>query len=118
MAKEIFIIPEANLWEYIGDLSQDILECSYNEADIRERWVKGGIDQDALEMLKVYHWRLEGWRREDNLYSDMLTALVILHGGWAPDWGPFVEALTPEEEAITTAFRAKYDILVKTYDKP
>lgn len=115
MTKEIFVIPEGNLWEYIGDLSQDILECSYNEDDIRERWVKGGIDQDAREMLEIYHWRLEGWRREDKQYSDMLTAFVILHGGWATHWGPEIDTLTPEEETITAAFRAKYDILVKTH---
>jgi hypothetical protein len=113
MDKEQFVIPEdTRLWEYIGDLSQDILECSYNEDDVRQMWVNGRIDQDVAEMLELYHWRLEGWRREDNRYSDLLTALVIRHGGWAPHYGTDVDPIKPVEQAIVTAFLDKYDIVV------
>lgn len=92
------------LWEYIGDLSQDLLECSYNEADIRHIWVKGQLDKDVADMLRKYPHRLEHYRREDGRYSDQLTALVILAGGWTSNYGPEVIPLTPQEQIIVNAF--------------
>lgn len=109
--KKAFKIPEGTLWEYIGDLSQDILECSYNEDEIRQLWVNGRIDSEAEYTLTEYPWRLEGWRREDGQYSNQLTALVILHRGWAPHYSVEVDPLKPEEQAIVMAFHAKYDIV-------
>jgi hypothetical protein len=132
MTKEQFAIPEGPLWEYIGDLSQDVLECSYNQADIRSMWVNGRLDYWVLRTLKEYHWRLERWKREDSLYSDQLTAMVVQFGGWSPHWGwvvptewtvedwdpegppkPEVSPLTDKEQAIVAAFLEKYDIVVK-----
>jgi hypothetical protein len=130
--KEQFVISKAHLWEYIGDLSQDVLECSYNEDDIRSMWRRGTIDHEVATMLKTYDWRLEGWRREDGRYSDLLTAYVIEYGGWSPHWGYYplteeqlkewgdeeppkneVSPLSPEEQAIVDAFQAKYEIIHK-----
>ena len=133
MEKAQFVIPEAHLWEYIGDLSQDVLECSYNEDDIRSMWRRGRIDEEVRETLARYSWRLERWIREDGQDSDQLTAFVIQFGGWSTTWGwevptewseedwgkegppkvP-VDPLTPEEQAIVDAFLAKYDIVVSS----
>jgi len=131
--KEKFIIPNRPLWEYIGDLSQDILFCSYNEDDIRSMWVRGTIDKEFKSTIEQYKGYLTGWRREDERYSDALTALVIRHGGWSPTWGwevptewteedwgkegppkvP-VDPLSEEEQAIVNAFLAKYDIVISS----
>ena len=133
MEKAQFVIPEAHLWEYIGDLSQDVLECSYNEDDIRSMWGRGRIDEEVRETLARYSWRLERWIREKGQYSDQLTAFVTHFGGWSTTWGwevptewseedsgkegppkvP-VDPLTPEEQAIVDAFLAKYDIVVSS----
>lgn len=120
--KQPFTIPSSPLWEYIGDLSQNVIECSYNESDVREWWVKGTLDENVTDMLKKYPWRLEHWLRPDNLFSDQLTALVIRYGGWSPHWGwvvvneedekPIVDPLTPAEQAIVDAFLAKYEIVI------
>ena len=132
VGKEKFVVPKRPLWEYIGDLSQDTLECSYNEDNIRDMWRGGRIDQEVRETLAMYPWRLEHWIREDGQYSDMLTALVIQHGGWSPTWGwgvptdwteeewgkegppkvP-VDPLSEDEQAIVDAFLAKYEIVTK-----
>jgi hypothetical protein len=130
--KEKFVIGNAPLWEYIGDLSEDILLCSYNEDDIRQMWVNGRIDEEVKETLARYPWRLEDWIREDGRYSDQLTALVIPYGGWSPHWGwpvptewseedwgkegppkPPVDPLTAVEQAIVAAFLLKYEIVVQ-----
>lgn len=134
--KEDFVIPKDSwLWEYIGDLSQDILLCSYNEDDVRSMWRRGTIDQEAKEALERLPdvGLLQQWLRDDGRYSDQLTAFVIRHGGWSPHWGwppvenwtveewgeegpPIVEVdpLTPEEQAIVDAFAAKYNIVERT----
>jgi hypothetical protein len=130
--KEQFAVPESPLWEYIGDLSQDVLECSYNEDDIRQMWVAGTLNDDVLRTLDEYPGRLSGYRRDDNRYADQLTAYVVQFGGWSPNWGwvvptewteedwgkegppkPKVDPLTPVEQEIVTTFLAKYDIVVK-----
>lgn len=132
MAKQPFAIKEGMLlWEYIGDLSQDILECSYNEDDIRRMWVDGRIDEEVASTLKQYPWRLEGWLRDDARYSDLLTVLVIQFGGWSQHWGwvvptewteedwgkegppkPEVDPLTAVEQAIVAAFLLDHEIVV------
>lgn len=134
MAKTPFMVKEGDLlWEYIGDLSQDILECSYNEDDIRQLWVNGRIDEEVQRTLGVYPWRLEGWRREDGRYSDLLTVLVIQYGGWSQHWGwvvpavwteeewgkegppkPEVDPLTAIEQAIVAAFLLDNEIVVSS----
>lgn len=132
MAKTPFVISKDDrLWEYIGDLSQDILECSYNEDDIRRMWVNGQINEEVKKTLEQYDWRLKSWRREDGRYSDLMTALVIQYGGWSPDWsfdtlinwspiewgeeGPpkkNIDPLTPVEQAIVDAFLLDHEIVV------
>jgi hypothetical protein len=130
--KEQFVVPQGHLWEYIGDLSQEVLECSYNEDDIRSMWRRGTIDQEVKQMLATYHWRLKYWLREDGQYSDMLTAYVAKFGGWSPHWGwevpkewtveewgeegppqNVISPLSAEEQAIVDTFLAKYDPVYK-----
>lgn len=130
--KEKFVIPaNSYLWEYIGDLSQDILLCSYNEDQVRGMWRNGTIDEEAKQCLAENPDWLAGWHREDGRYSDQLTALVIQFGGWSPHWGYYplseeqlkewgdeeppkneVSVLTTDEQAIVDAFLAKYEIVV------
>lgn len=110
--KEQFIIPESPLWEYIGDLSQDVLECSYNDDDIRELWCNGTLDDRVRDALDEYPWRLKRYYREDGRYSDQLTAYVVLHRGWAHQWGPEVDPLNTREQAMVNAFLGKHDIVV------
>jgi hypothetical protein len=111
-SKEQFVIPESALWEYIGDLSQDLLECSYNEDEVREAWVNGNLNEYALYKLVEYPDRLKHYRREDGKYSEQLTAYVAMHGGWAPNWGPEISPLSDKEQAVVTAFLDKYDVIV------
>lgn len=111
-SKEQFVIPDSPLWKYIGDLSQDVLDCSYNEEDIREMWVKGTLDNWVEHALIAYPWRLKRYHREDRKYSDMLTAYVVLHRGWAKEWGPEIDILTLEESTKVSVFLAQYDIVV------
>ncbi len=103
------------LWEYIGDLSQDIDECSYNEDTIRHYWNTNTLDERVAGKLKRYpsppHNRLASYRREDGRYRDLLTALVIKHGGWAPDWGSTIGALTANEQQIVDKFLAENTII-------
>lgn len=133
LVKGQFLIPKGYLWEYIGDLSQDLLECSYNEDDIRSMWRRGTIDQEVRDTLSDYPSKLGNWIREDGQYSDQLTAFVIQFGGWSPNWGYYplseeqlkewddeeppkneVSVLTPEEQAIVDVFLAKYEIVVSS----
>lgn len=121
--KEQFVIRTYDhLWEYIGDLSQEILESSYNEDEIRQMWVSGHVDAEFKKTVSTYPWRFKRWIREDGRQSDLLTALVIKFGGWSPNWSwvpspddefeQLIDPLSPEEQAIVDAFLAKYEIVV------
>lgn len=107
-----FVIPAGPLWEYIGDLSQDLLACSYNEDDIRAMWNAGTLDAEVARVLAEHPDRLQHYKREDGLYSDMLTAYVVRHQGWAPEWGTKIDPLTMAELSIIRKFRESYKIEV------
>ena len=102
---------DENLWEYIGDLSQDLLECSYNEKDIREMWANGQLDERVRQCLKEYPDRLGHWRCVGDGYQDVMTALVKKHGGWAPNYDQTVTPLTSREQVVVFAFDQKYQLL-------
>lgn len=113
--KDKFIVKkdDLNLWEYIGDLSQDILECSYNEDEIRELWVNGGLQEWIDRVQKEYPWRLKGYDFYKPNYINLLIALVSLAKGWTPGWGPDIVPLTPEEQKIVDTFNNKYEIIIE-----
>ena len=88
-------VPEFH--ELIGDISQDILYCSYNEDEVRELWNKGVLnalikersDQNPSEML------LKDWLIEDGDYESYITYLAKLSNGWPIDYNSDVNSYAP-----------------------
>ena len=63
--------------DLVGDLSEGLLLCSYNEDDIREYWNKGTLNQ-LLEENKEHLHRvnLESYLPADRDVQSLLTFLI------------------------------------------
>lgn len=115
MADSRVTAPQANpitvrpfpLHMLIGDISQDINDCSYNEEDVREMWNNGTLNEAIAARLKEYPWQFEHWTREDGDYDSLVTYLVKMTGGWHKDWGTAVSPLTAKEIGKIVLFNKK-----------
>lgn len=77
-------IPETwlKLEELIGDYSEGLLLCSYNDDDVLEMLIRGNIDQEAAERMRREGHLGPADVREDGQYAKALMDLVEKAGGW------------------------------------
>jgi len=87
----------------VGDISQDLLECSYNEDEVRELWVNDGLN-DYLEKgldgtynncTKKF---IEKYKIKNNDLQSHLTQAVRLANGWPENWTEEYKDLAPLTE--------------------
>lgn len=101
------------LHELIGDLSEGILSCSYNEDHIRLMWNEGQINQAVKDLSQWEKPRfdslLSGWEVVNEDYQTLLTQKVVEAGGWAPNWSSLPEDLSALTEQELRLIRAWLD---------
>jgi hypothetical protein len=93
------------LYEWIGDFSQSIYECSYNEDEVRHAWINYTLNEQVLNCMAgnemIVKERMGQLYQEDGNYQDTLTRLVKAVGAWTPEWGYVIlSPLTEQERSI------------------
>lgn len=97
--------PMAKLSQFIGDYSQNVEFCSYNEDTVRALWIRRALKSNAAATDQDSLWGSR-WP-EYNADSDLdaiLDDLVRKAGGWPVDWSPHyisgISLLTSEERKM------------------
>ena len=99
--------------EFVGDYSQDVLYCSYNDEDVRHHWNAGTINREIAHMLESTEGRGCGmfpdYRLRDSDYQSLLTALVKIYNLWPNQWQshPPSSPLTQPERQVVDSFDLK-----------
>lgn len=95
---------EVLIHEYVGDLSQELEECSYNEFSIRHYLNNPDTLISHFEWIeKDRHWSTDrlkeryGIKNAQECY-DLLLALVKKFNGWPVNWSSEPEDLDPLTE--------------------
>lgn len=107
------LVYAAHVHELIGDLSEGLLSCSYNEADIRLMWNNNSLDRRVqfykAEMPHEYQRFQQQMGSEylvDGNYQDLVTRRIGLAGGWPCQWSSVLKDLDPltpkEKEMVST----------------
>lgn len=98
---EMRLVNAANVHELIGDLSEGVISCSYNEDDIRRMWRNRTLNYRVqfLKKLGGEYERFKGQMgddyQEDGNYQDLLTCRIGDAGGWPTGWGSAAADLDP-----------------------
>jgi hypothetical protein len=111
------LVAAAHVHELVGDLSEGLLSCSYNEDDIRELWRNQKLNHQAAffkEKMPLEYKRFKGqmgnYYLEDGNYQDQLTRLIGLADGWPVDWTSALDDLDPltaQEREMVEALKIK-----------
>lgn len=89
--------------EYVGDLSQELLECSYNEDEIRWLWNNGTLRDQYDRISSSCPARIKGLSEMYGIANsqecqDLMTQLVKKYNGWPVDYDSVnLGALTEQE---------------------
>jgi hypothetical protein len=96
------------LHELVGDLSESLLFCSYNDDQIREMWVNGTINERLKECESIDRTSLHEYIPADGDIRSLMTFLLKQEKYWPGDYqraklfGP--TNLTAEELKILEDF--------------
>lgn len=119
---ERFSTPMADVAEahqLIGDLSEGVLMASYNEDDIRERWMNKTLNESVRNLSE---WEVERFQRqmgdnyrEDGDYESLLTKAIAKINGWPDKWS----SIPSELSNLTVAEQLKVlpDQLLEPYSR-
>jgi hypothetical protein len=106
------IFEELNLpiHELVGEYSQDVLLCGYNEDDVRQLWNKGELNEcylRATESEMNGDWITQGIHAKiKGDWQTIITLAVIKAKGWPVEW-------SSEPESLDTLTEAEMCIITK-----
>ncbi len=96
------------LHELVGDLSESLLFCSYNDDEIREMWVNGTINERVKECESVDRTSLRDYIPADGDIRSLMTFLLKQEKHWPVDYQQSKlfdpTNLTPQELKILEDF--------------
>ncbi len=72
--------------ELVGDLSESLLFCSYNEDHIREMWVNGTINERVKECESIDRTSLREYIPADGDIRSLMTFLLKQEKHWPVDY--------------------------------
>jgi hypothetical protein len=89
-------------YQMVGDLSEGVLLCSYNEDDIRELWINGQLNERIKSMSESMPWEYDRFVRQmgfkfrpDGDYEAALTERIAAINGWPKRWSNDPNKLDP-----------------------
>lgn len=88
--------PLSELSQFIGDYSQNVYACSYNEDTVRNTWRAGKLNEDA-EHTQCYNLDHVWPDRPKDLQAEM-NRLVNAAGVWATGWRSHPAPLSEQEK--------------------